>query len=93
MNTEDRLAALEARMQELVDRQAIFDCIKRNSRGNDRFDVDLVTMVEDFEHESGAASMDVTVARLVQLRELVRDRITRARGRRFASASFEVGCQ
>jgi hypothetical protein len=43
MNTEDRLAALEARMQELVDRQAIFDCIKRNSRGNDRFDVDAVT--------------------------------------------------
>lgn len=24
-----------------MDRQAIFDCIKRNSRGNDRFDADL----------------------------------------------------
>jgi hypothetical protein len=43
MNSEDRLAALEAKLQELVDRQAIFDCIKRNSRGNDRFDVELVT--------------------------------------------------
>jgi DNA-binding PadR family transcriptional regulator len=40
------------------------------------FDVGLVTMVEDFEHESGAASMDVTVARLVTLRELILDRIT-----------------
>jgi hypothetical protein len=43
MNTEDRIAALEAQMQELRDRQAIFECIKRNSRGNDRFDVELVT--------------------------------------------------
>ena len=30
MTTEDRLAALEAKMQNLLDRQAIFDCIKRN---------------------------------------------------------------
>ena len=30
-------------MQEVKDRQAIFDCIKRNSRGNDRFDVELIT--------------------------------------------------
>jgi ketosteroid isomerase-like protein len=43
MNIEDRLRALEAKVQELSDRQAILDCIKRNSRGNDRFDVDLVT--------------------------------------------------
>ena len=43
MNIEQRLAALEAQMQEAADRQAIFDCIKRNSRGNDRFDVELVT--------------------------------------------------
>lgn len=43
MTTEERLAALEAKMQDMADRQAIFDCIKRNSRGNDRFDVDLVT--------------------------------------------------
>jgi hypothetical protein len=41
MTIEDRLAALEARMQDMADRQAIFACIKRNSRGNDRFDVEL----------------------------------------------------
>ena|SRR3990170_1980438 len=39
------------------------------------FDVDLVTMVEDFQHESGAALMDMTVARLEQLRELIVDRL------------------
>lgn len=43
MNSEDRLAALEAKLQEVMDRQAIYDCIKRNARGNDRFDVELVT--------------------------------------------------
>ena len=43
MTTEQRLAALEAQMRELLDRQAILECLKRNSRGNDRFDVDLVT--------------------------------------------------
>lgn len=55
MSTEDRLAALEASMQALVDRQAIFDCIKRNSRGNDRFDIDLVTSSyhDDAVHELG----------------------------------------
>jgi hypothetical protein len=42
-SAEERLAALEQQMQELLDRQAIFDCIKRNSRGNDRFDVELIT--------------------------------------------------
>jgi hypothetical protein len=41
MLPEDRLAALEAQMQDLLDRQAIFECIKRNARGNDRFDADL----------------------------------------------------
>lgn len=43
MTIEDRLAALEAQMQDVKDRQAILDCIKRNSRGNDRFDVELIT--------------------------------------------------
>ena len=43
MSNDERLAALEAQMRELMDRQAIFDCIKRNSRGNDRFDVELIT--------------------------------------------------
>ena len=42
MSTEDRLSALEAKMQDMLDRQAIFDCIKRNSRGNDRFDMEMV---------------------------------------------------
>ena len=41
-DTETRLAALEAQMQALLDRQAIHDCIKRTSRGNDRHDVDLI---------------------------------------------------
>jgi hypothetical protein len=42
MGSEDRLAALEAKVQELMDRQAILDCITRTSRGNDRFDTDLI---------------------------------------------------
>lgn len=55
MDMEARLAMLEAQMQEVQDRQAIFDCIKRNSRGNDRFDVDLVTSSyhDDGVHELG----------------------------------------
>jgi SnoaL-like domain len=55
MQHADRLAALEDKMQELMDRQAIFDCIKRNSRGNDRFDVELVTSSyhADAVHELG----------------------------------------
>lgn len=55
MNADDRLAALEAKMQDLLDRQAIFDCIKRNSRGNDRFDVELVTSSyhDDGLHDTG----------------------------------------
>lgn len=43
MNTEERLAALERQMQDMQDRQAILDCIRRNSRGNDRFDSELIT--------------------------------------------------
>jgi len=56
MISEDRLAALEAKVQELMDRQAIFDCIKRNSRGNDRFDQELVagSYHPDGMHELGA---------------------------------------
>lgn len=55
MSSEDRFAALEAKVQELMDRQAIFECIKRNSRGNDRFDVELVTSSyhDDGLHELG----------------------------------------
>jgi hypothetical protein len=33
MSSEDRMAAPEAKVQELMDRQAIYECIKRNSRG------------------------------------------------------------
>jgi len=43
MSNDERMAALEAKVQELLDRQAIYDCIRRNSRGNDRFDKDLIT--------------------------------------------------
>jgi hypothetical protein len=55
MTIEDRLAALEAQMQNMKDRQAVLDCIKRNSRGNDRFDVDLITSSyhSDGVHELG----------------------------------------
>lgn len=43
MINEKRLELLEAQMADLIDRQAIFECIKRNARGNDRFDVGMVT--------------------------------------------------
>ena len=42
-DTAARLAALEAQVGKLADRQEIFDCIKRTSRGNDRFDIELIT--------------------------------------------------
>jgi hypothetical protein len=37
MNTEERLAALERKVQDFTDRQEILDCIVSNARGNDRF--------------------------------------------------------
>lgn len=43
MEMEARLRALEAQMQEVQDRRAIYDCITRTSRGNDRFDEALIT--------------------------------------------------
>ncbi len=43
MNTEERLAALERKLQDLTDRQEILDCIVRTSRGNDRFDKEWIT--------------------------------------------------
>ena len=42
MTVEDRLVALEAEMRGIKGRKAISDCIKRSSRGNDRFDAELV---------------------------------------------------
>lgn len=55
MTTEERLAALEEQMQDMADRQAIFECIKRNARGNDRFDADLTanSYHDDGLHEVG----------------------------------------
>src|SRR5262245_7910081 len=38
MSSEDRIAELERKLQDLTDRQDILDCIIRTSRGNDRFD-------------------------------------------------------
>ncbi len=42
MSIEDRLTEMERRLRDLPDRQEILDCVVRNSRGNDRFDADLV---------------------------------------------------
>lgn len=42
MNVEDRIAALERKVQYLADRQQILDCVTRTARGNDRFDVELI---------------------------------------------------
>ncbi|MCB2075275.1 MAG: nuclear transport factor 2 family protein [Novosphingobium sp.] len=55
MSTEDRLAALEAKLQHLTDRQEILDCLTRTSRGNDRFDKELIVGAyhEDGWHELG----------------------------------------
>ena len=55
MTDNDRLTALETQMQELLDRQAIFDCIKRNARGNDRFDAAMTASSyhDDGLHEVG----------------------------------------
>ena len=43
MNTDDRLAALERKLEYLNDRQQILDCIVSTSRGNDRFDVERIS--------------------------------------------------
>lgn len=43
MNAEDRLAALERKLQELTDRQEILDCVARNARGCDRHDSALLS--------------------------------------------------
>ena len=43
MSVEDRVAVLERKLQDLLDRQEILDCIVRTSRGNDRFDAERIT--------------------------------------------------
>ncbi len=55
MTTEARIAALEAKLQYLTDRQDIYDCITGTSRGNDRFDQDLIVAAyhPDGIHELG----------------------------------------
>ena len=60
MTDAERLATLEAQMQALLDRQAIFDCIKRSSRGNDRFDAELVASSFHPEaiHENGIRQVE-----------------------------------
>jgi len=42
MSSDDRIAELERKLQHLIDRQDILDCITRTSRGNDRFDIDWI---------------------------------------------------
>lgn len=42
MTADDRIAELEKKLQYLTDRQEIYDCIASTSRGNDRFDTDLI---------------------------------------------------
>ncbi len=43
MSTDDRLAALERKMQYLTDRQEILDCVVHLARANDRFEAELQT--------------------------------------------------
>lgn len=60
MDIEARLAALEAKVQESADRQAIFDCIRRSARGNDRFDTELVasSFHLDALHDNGRTQVE-----------------------------------
>lgn len=53
--TDDRLDRLEKELRHFRDRQEILDCIVRTSRGNDRFDKDLITGSYhlDGQHELG----------------------------------------
>ena len=43
MTNDDRLVALERKLQYLIDRQEILDCIVSTSRGNDRFDAERIS--------------------------------------------------
>lgn len=55
MSNDDRLSALERKLQYLTDRQEILDCIVRTSRGNDRFDAEGISASyhEDGLHDLG----------------------------------------
>jgi len=52
---EERIAELERKLQHLIDRQEICDCLTSTSRGNDRFDIELIVGAyhEDGWHELG----------------------------------------
>lgn len=52
---EERIAELERKLQHLIDRQEIYDCLTSTSRGNDRFDIELIVGAyhEDGWHELG----------------------------------------
>jgi len=52
---EDRFAALEKELRYLRDRQEILDCVVSTSRGNDRFDKELIvgSYHPDGQHELG----------------------------------------
>jgi SnoaL-like domain len=52
---EERFAALERELRLLRDRQEILDCVVRTSRGNDRFDKELIggSYHPDGQHELG----------------------------------------
>jgi hypothetical protein len=56
MSSDDRLAELERKVRHLTDRQEIYDCLVRTSRGNDRFDKELIvgSYHPDGLHELGA---------------------------------------
>ena len=50
MSNEERIAALEEQVRYLTDRQEIYDLLTSTSRGNDRFDVELIV---DAYHDDG----------------------------------------
>jgi hypothetical protein len=60
MNNDREFEQLKRQVQYLTDRQAILDCIVRNSRGNDRFDAELVASSyhADGVHEIGSRTID-----------------------------------
>lgn len=50
MNTDERVGQLERKLQYLIDRTEILDCIARHARGCDRFDAEMLASAY---HENG----------------------------------------
>lgn len=50
MNADERIEQLERKLQYLIDRTEILDCIARNARGCDRFDTEMLASAY---HENG----------------------------------------